>query len=32
MKSPLLNFDQFCHKIVHFWLEGFDGMFGTNKN
>ena len=32
MKSPLLNFDQFCHKIVHFWLEGFDRMFGTNKN
>ena len=32
MKSPLLNFDQFFHKIVDFWLEGFDKIFGTNKN
>lgn len=32
MKSPLLHFDQFFHKIVDFWLEGFDEIFGTNKN
>ena len=32
MKSPWLNFDQFFHKIVDFWLEGFDRIFGTNKN